>query len=326
MNDLISIVVPVYNVEQYLNDCIVSLLNQTYSKIEVILVDDGSRDQSGVICDSYKIMDNRIKVIHKANGGLSDARNSGMNASAGKYITFVDSDDVVDEHFIEQLYENIIRYGVDISFCDYISFKALDIKLNEKISRPNCLELSSHDCLKQVYTKKRHGFEFVTWGKLYKKSLFDENNIEFPTGKIHEDIYTTYKLIYYSRKVIFVDFQGYFYRKRDNSIMNEPFNVNHLVAINATHEACEFFDGAHDIDLLTYAVSFHLNVCLNNYLKLVNARKTVNNFADYKKWIKNEINFGLTYRVLPWYIYLYYKLVELSMNSFLIKLKILYDK
>lgn len=119
MNDLISIIVPVYNVEKYLNKCIDSIINQTYKNIEIILVDDGSTDNSGKICDEYLLRDSRIKVIHKNNGGLSSARNEGINISSGEYIGFVDSDDWVEPNMYEEMYKKILYSNADIVDCGY---------------------------------------------------------------------------------------------------------------------------------------------------------------------------------------------------------------
>ena len=115
--DLISVIVPVYNVENYLKRCLDSIINQTYQNIEIILIDDGSTDNSGNLCEDYKKIDNRIKVVHKTNGGLSDARNTGIKKAKGKYITFVDSDDYVEYDYVEYLYNLIKKYDTNISFC-----------------------------------------------------------------------------------------------------------------------------------------------------------------------------------------------------------------
>ena len=119
MEDVVSVIVPVYNVEQYIRKCIESILNQTYNKMEIILVDDGSTDNSGIICDEYSKRDKRIKVIHKINGGLSDARNAGLDICTGDYIVFVDSDDYIKNNMIEMLHKDILEKRADISVCSY---------------------------------------------------------------------------------------------------------------------------------------------------------------------------------------------------------------
>ena len=126
--DLISVIIPIYNVEQYLKECLESVINQTYRNLEIILVDDGSKDKSGKICDEYKNKDERIKVVHKENGGLSDARNAGMKIATGKYIQFIDSDDFIDKDMIETLYNLIIENEADISMCSNYYFKIFVLK------------------------------------------------------------------------------------------------------------------------------------------------------------------------------------------------------
>ena len=137
-NDLISVIVPVYKVEQYLNECIKSIINQTYKNLEIILVNDGSPDDCGKMCDIWAKKDNRIKVIHKKNGGLSDARNCGIDIANGKYIQFVDSDDLLELDMIDFLYTNIQKYNCDISICSNYIFDEKEV-INQSTRRPFCL-------------------------------------------------------------------------------------------------------------------------------------------------------------------------------------------
>ena len=217
-NQLISIVVPIYNVEKYLDDCIKSIIGQTYKNIEIILVDDGSTDRSGEVCENYAKYDKRIKVIHKENGGLSDARNEGLKIANGQYITFIDSDDYVNEEFVEILYKSIKKYNADISICNYdlIEEKSTYRKENKKNIK-DITQLDNKECLKRTYSNEK-GMEFLAWAKLYNKDLFVKNCIIYPKGKIHEDTYTTYKLIYYSKNIVYNDVSLYYYRKRNGSI------------------------------------------------------------------------------------------------------------
>lgn len=156
--ELISVVVPIYKVEKFLPTCIESIIRQSYRNLELILVDDGSPDSCPSICEKYKQVDSRIKVIHKKNGGLSDARNAGLKIAKGKWITFIDSDDYVGADFLRVLYTVAVLNEADISICDYSA--VLD---NNGLEKPETskLELSNIKCLESMYHPKIHGMEFV---------------------------------------------------------------------------------------------------------------------------------------------------------------------
>lgn len=221
--DLISIVVPVYNVEKYLDECIDSLIKQTYTSIEIILVDDGSKDKSSIICDKWKEKDTRINVIHKNNGGLSDARNKGIEKSTGKYITFIDSDDTVSSDFIEYLYNLIKKYGTRISICSHTIIGKTGKELPETIEKKE-FNMTKLEALDRLLCE--NGFSVSSCGKLYEKSLFD--NISFPKGKLCEDNGVTYKLIDQCDNIAYGPEGKYYYYKRENSIMTSKFNIKKL--------------------------------------------------------------------------------------------------
>lgn len=266
-NTLISVVVPIYNVEKYLSACIESILSQTYKYIEIILVDDGATDTCPQICDQFSLKDSRIKVIHKKNGGLSDARNIGMNLAKGKFITFVDSDDLLDCKFIEDLFNTMIANEADIAFCDYCK---IDENCMSKVDNSvgNIIKFSNTECLENLYIPKTHGMEFVAWGKLYKLDLFKKNKIFYPKGKIHEDTFTTYKLCYYANKVVFVDVPRYFYRIRSGSIMSSRFNETRLSKLEAAKEACSFFQEKGESNLLKLSFNDFLHSTLSIYCEM----------------------------------------------------------
>ncbi len=219
--DLISIIVPVYNVEAYLKRCIESILNQTYKDIEIILVDDGSTDNSSKICDEYKNKDKRIKVIHKVNGGLSSARNRGLDIAKGKYIGFVDSDDYISPKMYEILYKELINNNADISACDDVVFQKKEAVFN--IVDDYKIEIyNKYDAMKELISLTNH-VDSTAWNKLYKKSLF--NKVRYPNGFIYEDIGTTFKLINKIKKIVYVDLKLYAYNFRVSSITNTN-NIN----------------------------------------------------------------------------------------------------
>lgn len=209
-NDLISIIVPVFNVEKYVSKCIDSILAQTYENIEIILIDDGSTDNSYEICKEYENKYNNIKLYHKSNGGLSSARNKGIKESHGDFITFVDSDDELDSNFIKILYYNLIESNAEISVGKLKKIYNNNIseceKNNVKIISDN------YDIIKE-FTENE---DYYACGLLYNKTLF--NDIEFPVGKYYEDIGTTHKLFLKAKIVCYTSYDGYLYFIRNNSI------------------------------------------------------------------------------------------------------------
>ncbi len=231
--DKISIVVPVYNVESYLKKCLDSIINQTYKNLEIILVDDGSTDNSVDICDEYAKRDNRIKVIHKKNGGLSDARNTGIEIATGNYIGFVDSDDWIDENMYKLLYNNLIKEHADISCCNRYFVYINSIK---KYGNANNYYrvMNSERAIELMCTMGYMGMSAYT--KLYKKEVFKD--IRYPKGKVNEDIYTTYKLVDKASRIVYDSTPMYYYRQRKGSITNSK-KVN-ITAMKASKELLEF--------------------------------------------------------------------------------------
>ena len=195
---LISIIVPVYKVEKYLKRCVDSILTQTYQNMEVILVDDGSPDKCGAICDRYRETDNRVVVIHKKNGGLSDARNAAIPLAKGEYISFIDSDDWISSYYVEHLYKAVAKCDADIGiswFENVFEGKALQSKTEEPLSNYECL--TAEECLKKLLYQ--NGVEVCAWGKLYKTSLIKD--LRYPVGKLYEDIPVTYEAVKRSKKI-----------------------------------------------------------------------------------------------------------------------------
>lgn len=224
--DLISVIIPVYNVERYLNQCIDSVVSQTYHNLEIILVDDGSSDNSGEICDKYAAKDNRIVVIHKTNGGLSDARNAGIKIAKGKYIGFVDSDDWIDSEMYDQLMTSISNSNSDIAICGLYREYLNKTAYNEIL---DCGSFSSQVALGKLIDNTDIHDHACT--KLFKTELW--NNIEFPVGKYYEDILTTYKLFAKAKKVSAIKNCLYHYRQRQGSIVRNGFNDTRFAYINA---------------------------------------------------------------------------------------------
>ena len=237
---LISVVVPVYNIEKYVGKCIESILCQTYTNIEVIIVNDGSTDNSLSVCHMYQKKDKRIKIINKDNGGLSEARNYGLHTAKGEYICFIDGDDYIHSKMLENMLNACDEYDVDISICarEYcFDDNEIDVFQNKKDY--NSIVMSGKEAFRHFLLEDIDGF-VVAWNKLYKKKLFTNNSIEYPVGKIHEDCFTTYKLFLASSKVAYVDYVGYCYRQRNNSIMHSKNSIREVSIVEAYEEILKF--------------------------------------------------------------------------------------
>lgn len=215
----ISIIVPVYNVEKYLENCIESILNQTFKDFELILVDDGSTDNSGKICDIYEKKDSRIKVIHKNNEGLSSARNTGLDIACGKYVGFVDSDDSIHPKMYEVLYNLIEKYKSDISCCNYKYTYDISNQNHEELNLNEVIEMSNIEAIEKLYDKDLGVRLVVAWNKLYNKRLFD--NIRYKVGRLHEDEFMAHRILYNCKKITYVDNELYYYLQREGSIMSQ---------------------------------------------------------------------------------------------------------
>lgn len=212
--DLISIIVPVYNVEKYLEECVDSIINQTYKNLEIILVDDGSTDNSGKICDEYKEKDNRIVVIHKKNGGLSSARNEGMKYAKGAYLQFVDSDDYMDNDMVEMLYNMIITESADISMCSHYILKNGNIYSDATNGK---YVFSNEEALEELLLDRT--IRFYAWNKLFRKELFED--VCYPEGRLFEDILAMPEVFAKAKKIAFEDVPKYYYRQREGSILHK---------------------------------------------------------------------------------------------------------
>lgn len=258
MNEtLISVIVPVYNVEAYLDKCMESIVNQTYKNIEIVLVDDGSPDNCPSMCDKWAEKDSRIKVIHKQNGGLSDARNAGISYSHGDYITFVDSDDYLAEDCIAVLYDVLRSNNAEMSVAsfEYVyhdAVKKRNFTANTEIYTPQQYMLSYYaNVANDAMFEKAVSF-VISCCKLYKKSLFNE--IKFPVGRYHEDEFTTYKLCFCCERIAYIDKSLYFYVQQEGSITNTFSEKRIEDALDAFEERLDFFSKGKDCEEL-YAVA-----------------------------------------------------------------------
>ena len=251
---LVSVIIPIYNVEKYLDRCVQSVVKQTYKNLEIILVDDGSPDNCPELCDEWKKADSRIKVIHKKNGGLSDARNAGRDIATGEYIAFVDSDDYVHPQYIEILYCLAIREDADVVACGFETFTD-NYKTEQNIYHHLTdveVKVSAKDEMDLI--------GIVAWNKLYRRNLFDF--IRFPKGRINEDMGIFWKIIYYAKKMIATVEPLYFYYIANaNSIMSQPYSIKRFDIVEVQFEQYIFFK---DKKIHDYANSI-LKACLDTY-------------------------------------------------------------
>lgn len=223
--DLISIIIPVFNTEKYLKECIESVLQQSYHMIEVLLVDDGSTDNSLQVCQFYAEKDSRIKIFRKSNGGLSSARNLGIDNANGAYFAFVDSDDYIDENMIEKLYLALEKENADMAICNFqcVLENKEKVQLNQKYLREEVL--LAEDAIKALFSEEL-GSYVIAWNKLYKKELW--NDLHYPEGYIHEDEFMIHHLLCRCKKVVTISDSLYYYRQVPGSIMHSGRNEKKL--------------------------------------------------------------------------------------------------
>ncbi len=237
MNPLITVIVPVYKVEKYLPRCIESIINQTYQNLEIILVDDGSPDNSGKICDEYAKKDNRIKVIHKDNGGQATARNAALDIANGEYIGFVDSDDWIFEDMYEYLYGAIDTYNADIAVCGAVFGTIVNKRI---IQYGTMFRAHKTETLDTVQTIKAHckiKLGFAPWNKLYSKRIWED--IRFPAC-FREDEAVMYKLLAKSKKTVCLTEAKYFYFQRKGSSERNGYNEKYLISLETADKTYEF--------------------------------------------------------------------------------------
>lgn len=222
---MISVIVPVYDVENYLRRCVDSVLAQTYQNFELILVDDGSPDCCGQICDDYAALDGRIKVVHQKNGGLSAARNAGLDVAQGECVAFVDSDDYCHPEMLKVLYDKIVQYNADVVVSGFKRVDQFGKEIDNESYLPEVEELiDGTDALKRLIMKDY--VRAVVWNKIYKRTLFE--SLRFPVGKLYEDDFIAPRLLYQCDRVVLIPQYLYFYVANPTSITSLPRTVRHF--------------------------------------------------------------------------------------------------
>lgn len=274
----ISIIVPVYQVEKYLNECITSIVNQTYRNLEIILVDDGSKDCCPELCEMWAEKDRRIRVIHKKNGGLSDARNKGLEVATGEYIGFVDSDDRIREDMYEKLYKSLAECQAEIAECGTVYFK--DENIIRRVCQKKLVCCSNKEAMEGLISDTV--FHQTVWNKLYSRKCLE--NILFETGKCNEDEFWTYQIFHNAQRVVAIPECCYWYRQREQSIMSSDFSYKRLDALEAKYGRMQFIEQKYPELYLKEKIGFVFN-CIYFYQKVLKSSDKMNRHASKKKLI-----------------------------------------
>lgn len=259
---IISDIVPVYKVEQFLPRCVNSILSQSYSDFELILTDDGSPDSSGSMCDELAIVDERIITIHQKNAGLSAARNSGIELALvnteSEWISFIDSDDWVHPMYLQYLYSAAVEQASDISVCGYESTPGDNPKVDRNITSSKKVEAEEFYISKPINA-------MVAWGKLYRKELF--RDVRYPVGKLHEDEFTTYKLLFSQKWIAWIDLPLYAYFQNDTGITQSKWNPRRMDGLEAQRQQIRFYEENGLSRVKEYAVKRYISeICSHYYL------------------------------------------------------------
>lgn len=292
MRKLVSVVVPVYNVQNYLNRCMKCITGQTYSKLEIILVDDGSNDQSGEICEIWSEKDDRVITIHQKNGGLSAARNAGIERASGEYLIFVDSDDVIDVKMIEQLVDLIENQNAEIAICgvNHI-FDETSIKFERTETAIKILDKNT--AIREMWYQK--SFLPSAWGKAYSRQMF--GNSRFTEGILFEDIDLMHELFWKCNRIVYQDAPLYGYVHRENSITTSQFTEKDCVILNVSDKLLRFAE-ENNKNLLPAAQSYAVTAAFRVYLNAPRNEKKYEGFLreavalidEYGKNVLNDNN------------------------------------
>ncbi len=293
----ITVIVSIYNIEKYLENCIKSIINQKYRNLQILLIDDGSTDTSGEICDKYAKIDNRIEVIHKKNGGLADARNSGISLAKGKYISFIDGDDYIYPTFYMDLYYLIKKYSADISECDFLRINEGDVenaediifKENEKLELGGEL-INGKEAIDELFGTKLQSYikKVIVCNKLYSTKVLKD--IKFPLGRLHEDEYTTYKILNNSNKVITTKKKLYGYIQTRNSIMRREIKQKRIEDnLDAYIQSSNFFRDRNNVQVEMKSRRRYLEICIALSGKILKSENK--NKAELLKEIQDKFIF-----------------------------------
>lgn len=242
---IISVIVPVYNVENYITSCVESIRKQSYADLEILLIDDDSTDESGKICDEFAGMDDRVKVIHKANEGLSAARNVGLTIASGDYILFVDADDYIHPRMVETLLEVVREANVKIAMCDVLKVAEAETAFYVKKEKPRCKYITRRQAMLGLYKSWKYG---VAWNKLYAREIFEK--VRFRENILNEDLEIAVKLLRQTDYVGITSAVLYYYRQRSDSIMGSLRHINNPAIFEIYRARARYFASLKDQALL----------------------------------------------------------------------------
>ena len=275
----VSIIVPVYQVEKYIRQCVDSILAQTFTDFELILVDDGSKDQSGKICDEYARMDTRVKVIHKENGGAADTRNRGVNQAVGNYVMFVDSDDYLAPTMLECLYRNILNENADIAACNYLYFFEND-RQKDFATNVQSEVLTGTEIFYYRKNERNYGFWTVVWNKLMKRETVGK--VRFRSGKYYEDEFWANEIYQMDIKIVTIPECLYYYRQHENSTMRQKKIARSLDLIEAYQERIYIYLQEQKYSGQAYKVLVY------SLEHLEESKRLITNEDERKKYIQAE--------------------------------------
>lgn len=292
---MISIIIPVYNVEKYIKESVDSVINQTASDFEIVLVDDGSTDNSGKICDEYGARDSRIKVVHKENGGLSSARNSGVEVATGDYVLFLDSDDYISSNYIQRMNEELQKNSYDMIVCYTLDFNDGEMPQLSKIEGKQRTELTPEQALENIYYQRL--FDTNACGKLMRIDTI--RKYPFVNGVLYEDFNNVHMFLDECEKILFLPETVYFYRQRNNSIMNSYFDERKFFLIEVAEKHLRYVQDKHpkimDAAIRRYIYSnFHiLGRIINKSEYEAKSKELRKNILNYKHSLLHNKNVGM---------------------------------
>lgn len=328
---MVSIIVPIYNVEEYLKRCIDSLVNQTYKDIEIILVNDGSTDSSLNICKEYANQHKIIKLIDKMNGGLSSARNAGLKHCQGEYIAFVDSDDWVEPNYIEVLLDVLEKHNVDIAQCSYVK-EVGQVNSSKIINQYNEEILTGKDAIKKLYIKDDYVKTVVAWNKLYRRNIFER--IRFPEGLNYEDEAIIHEILYKAGTLVKIDYTLYHYLIRKNSITQSEFSLKRLDAVKAFERRIDFFTKNKEIELLNMTIPRYFRCLLGiatslYYSNIENKHIYIDELKCKIEDIKNQLSANIYMSCTTKLLWLIYNInfnLSIKINRYINNLKSFREK
>lgn len=297
LDEKITVIIPVYNVEQFLARCIDSIRNQSYKNLEILLIDDGSTDKSAKICDEYAEIDERIRVIHQENKGIASVRNLGVSQATGNYIFWIDSDDYVSGEIIFVLYSNLKRYHADMSICEFKKGNEIDYVFSQN-NTDTCIEFTAQYAHEMLYKNNHTAFVIAaSWAKLIKKELYE--GLVYPEGKLFEDIYMSHYLIQRCSKIIYIDKVLYYYYQWPDSILGKTLRIEKLDYLDAFKDRISFYQNLNNAKLLEMARIQYLHSLIWEYSRVKNILHNKELMKKIKREYRQCYKLGIENKAVP---------------------------